>query len=69
MPTYEAADDRYEQARALDGSAHALHATGRRAEARRRWCAALDLYTALGVPEAAGVPVAAGPGVVTAGRP
>src|SRR6266511_2614383 len=44
--------DRYEQARALDGIAHTLHATGHPDQAREHWQASLVIYTALNVPEA-----------------
>jgi tetratricopeptide (TPR) repeat protein/transcriptional regulator with XRE-family HTH domain len=45
--------DRYQQARAHHGLASARHATGQQDAADQDWQRALDIYTALGVPEAA----------------
>nr|WP_042187100.1 BTAD domain-containing putative transcriptional regulator [Kibdelosporangium sp. MJ126-NF4]CEL17806.1 transcriptional regulator, SARP family [Kibdelosporangium sp. MJ126-NF4]CTQ90970.1 transcriptional regulator, SARP family [Kibdelosporangium sp. MJ126-NF4] len=47
--------DRYELARGHDGLAHTQLAQGLRHEATTHWRKALDLYTAIDVPEAAGV--------------
>ena len=44
--------DRYEQARARDGMAHALCDTGQPEAAYEHWRRALAIYSALGVPEA-----------------
>lgn len=44
--------DRFESARAHDGLARALHATGAAEKARVHWSQALDLFTELGVPHA-----------------
>jgi tetratricopeptide (TPR) repeat protein/transcriptional regulator with XRE-family HTH domain len=44
--------DRYQQARAHHGLASACHATGQPAQAHQHWQQALDIYTALDVPEA-----------------
>jgi DNA-binding SARP family transcriptional activator/tetratricopeptide (TPR) repeat protein len=49
------AGDRYEQARAFDGLGQAQDDLGDHQSARRHWQRALELYTALGVPEAARV--------------
>ncbi len=49
--------DRYEQARAHDGIAHSLQRRGEHEAAQQQWRAALDLYTALGVPEAEQIPI------------
>jgi tetratricopeptide (TPR) repeat protein len=47
--------DRYQQARGLDGAAHALRAKGDPDGARERWTAALAAFDELGVPDAATV--------------
>jgi tetratricopeptide (TPR) repeat protein len=44
--------EKYEQARAHNGLAHAHHAAGDLGEARRHWNEALSLYITLGAPEA-----------------
>jgi len=44
--------DRPEQARSLEGIAHALHDTGESAQAGRRWRDALSIYTDLRLPQA-----------------
>ena len=48
--------DRYEQARAHNGLAHAHHTTGDLDQARHHWRHALALYTDLGVPDADDIP-------------
>jgi hypothetical protein len=49
--------DRLQHAKALDGIAHCLNKTGGQHEARRHWRRAVEIYTALGVPDAAKVPL------------
>jgi DNA-binding SARP family transcriptional activator/tetratricopeptide (TPR) repeat protein len=44
--------ERYEQARAHDGLAHAHHGLGNLDQARRHWRQALNIFTDLGTPEA-----------------
>ena len=43
--------EKYEQARAHNGLAHAYHAAGDPGQARRHWKEALTLYIILGAPE------------------
>jgi len=43
--------EKYEQARARNGLAHASHAAGDPGQARRHWKEALTLYISLGAPE------------------